>query len=1046
VLENKALWCFRILIIAVCASTFSRSYGAQPIITKSSISSLLQQPTVSAIYRDRAGILWIGTQQGLHRFDGASVIVFNSDKSNHYWIPESEIKDITEDIDGNVLVATSGGELLKWNQQSEAFESLAHSGNIGKTGLVRVLVSKRGNIWLLSKDGLFLYDPTFANSAKWAISFGSQNNIGRLHDIAEDESGNIWVGGSLGLAKITPEGKSIESFDLEKIQLSQSSALTALEINIEGNLIVGTDTGQLIVWDVKESKLLSKTRIASDSSVYISDFVSYGDVLIVGTDRGLYASDNNFSLLKDIGDKGEGLSNSDVFKLFRSEKYIWVGTIDGLYILSFTPFELFNSKNSRISNDILAFEEDNDSNIWVGTYSGLYRYNENTNIHSKFELTASTSDNQRVATVAAIGSELWLGFLRGGVQVVNVHNGDSQSYNLTNSYSIKNSNKPATTKILADQSNQNIFIATYDRGLFQITTEGAISLYENQSLPERVITSIFQSTNGLLVVSENRIYRHDPKFNKFEQLIFDFQLGGIEPLIYAIRQTDSNEILIGTKDHGLFIWRRESQDRIESVLQPVYESGLTTATIYGIELDSARNLWCSTQNGIVKLDPKGKLIKRFTTADGLQGNDFALGASFTSREGLIYFGGANGYNRFDPNEVSIDNSPSPMRLSSISLPKEDERNIGDVNQLKSLELTYRDHFITFQFSVLDFIFPERNQYRYKLENFDPEWIENGTRNTATYTNLPAGEYILRVQGANSAGIWNLEGITLPVRVLPPPWLTWWAYTIYGTGLLLLGWSAHRIYHSYAIDRKSAQLAAEMFEAANQADDDMQEQLELQDELIRSSFEHTQATLGIVSDYISLRSGSQPDNQTRDLTDCSVKRIAALSMLEECLYYQAGESVVDLHKYTEGLIPILLRNSSVRPETIITINEVTSELLPAQLATPLSMVFYELLENCVQHAFDLNSPANYIRLRLTHNSMNVPSEGSFELSVSDNGVGLPDSIENLALESSGISVVLSIAQKLGGTLQCPDSSGGATISLAFHYTEASNYPDNQENLA
>jgi ligand-binding sensor domain-containing protein/two-component sensor histidine kinase len=1036
---------FRVVILAICASMICRSYAAQPIITKSSISRLLQQPTVSAIHRDRAGILWIGTQQGLHRFDGANVSVFNSDKNNHNWIPDSEISDIKEDIDGNLLVATSGGILLEWNPQTEAFDSVAHGGSLGKTRLIRLLPSKLGSIWLLSKDELILYDLTFGNSANWVNNFDLQNIIGGLHDIAEDRLGNIWVGGSLGLATISPESESVRSFDLETIQLSQSTSLTALEINSEGNLIVGTDTGHVIVWDVKRSKLLAKAVIADNPSAYISDFIVYGETLIIATDRGLYVSDNNITNIMDISGKGEGLSNSDVFRLFRNGKYIWIGTVDGLYILSFTPFDLFNSKNSHVSNDILAFEKDNEGGLWVGTYSGLYRYNEDTKIHSKFELTSPLASNQRVASIARVGDELWLGFLRGGLQVVNVHSGHSQIYDLLDSIGIKDPNKPSVTKILANQSTQNIFVATYDRGLFQINTEGTVSFYENQMLPEKAITFIFQSRNSLLVISENRIYRHDSKLDTFEQLKFDFQLGGAKPFIYALWQGENDDILIGTKDHGIFIWPGERQNENGAVLRPVKESGLSTSTIYGIESDSERNLWCSTQNGIVKLDPKGHLIKRFTTADGLQGNDFALGASFTSKDGLMYFGGANGYNRFDPQEVNIDNSPSPMRLSSISLPKNDDRNIGDVNQLKSLQLTHRDHFVTFQFSVLDFIFPERNQYRYKLENFDPEWIENGTRNTATYTNLPAGEYVLRVQGANSAGIWNLEGITLPVSVLPPPWLTWWAYTTYGTAFLLVGWSAHRIYHSYAIDRKSAQLAAEMFEAANQADDDMQEQLELQDELIRSSFNHTRTTLGIVSDYISHRSGNQSEDELRDLTDCSVKRIAALSMLEEYLFYQAGESVVNLHKYTEGLIPLLLQNSTVKPETLVTINEVTSELLPAQLATPLSMVIYELLENCVQHAFDLESPANYLRVRLAQTSTDTPEGRSVELSVSDNGIGLSDSIENLALRGSGISVVLSIAQKLGGTLQSADSSSGTSISLAFRYTDNPTYSDVQTNI-
>ncbi len=768
----------------------------------------------------------------------------------------------------------------------------------------------------------------------------------------------------------------------------------------------------------------------------------YGTMLIIATDRGLFASDNHLSLMQNLGDTGDGISNPDVYSLFRDGKYIWIGTIDGLDILSFAPFELFNSRNSSVANSVQAFEEDGLGRVWIGTYSGLYIYDDDTRAHSRFNYNiksdSSVLGSQGVATIANTDNELWLGFFQSGVRIVDV---------VTSNYhtpDLNNADKMAITKISAGNDSEGVWIATYENGLFRITAENTYSYYENQTLPEKTITLLFQSTTGLLAVSENRIYQHDRQSDQFRLIEFKFRLGGKRPFIYSMAQANNGDILIGTKDHGLFIWSRENQIGDVYSLQQAQGSDLTTSIIYAIELDSKGNLWCSTQNGIVKLDSKGHLIKRFTTADGLQGNDFALGASFTSRKGLIYFGGVNGYNRFDPNEVSIDTSSSPMRLTSIKLPRLDERNLGDVNELESLQLTHRDHFVTFQFSVLDFIFPERNQYRYKLENFDPDWIENGKRNTATYTNLPAGNYVLRVQGANSAGIWNREGISLAVHVVPPPWFTWWAYSIYGMAFIFLVWVAHRIYHSYAIDRKSAQLATQMFEAANRADDDMQEQLELQDELIHSSFEHTRTTLGLVSDCISHRSGGQSENEIRELAESSVKRIAALSILEDSLYYQAGESVANLHKYTEDIIPVLLQRSSVRPETIITINEITSVLLPTQLATPLSMVIYELLQNCMQYAFDLRSPANYIHLKLILNTTNESTASNFELSVRDSGIGLPDSIENLALESSGISIVLSIVTKLGGTLQCSDTSG-TTIYITLPNPNESNYLDTKVGL-
>ncbi len=1015
------------------------AYGAQPRVTESRLSNLLQQPTVSAIYRDKSGILWIGTQQGLHRFDGANLTVFDSDRSNQYWIPESEIRDITEDSTGNILVVTSGGVLLKFNQQTESFDAIKTFAPVERTNLVRLIASKHNSTWLLSRDGLFLFDAKFQSTADWVTNLNLANTIGRLHDFLEDESGNLWVAGTLGLGKVTPQSKSFVAFDLETLGLSKNSRLTALEVNSESNLIVGTDTGQLVAWDTHTSTSLATASIGGNSANYVSDFVMYGDLLVIATDRGLFASDNHLSYVKSLDDKGGGLSNPDVYSLLRDGKYVWVGTIDGLDILSFSPFELFNLKNSGVSNDTLAFEEDREGRVWVGTYSGLYRFSETINSHSSYGLDISATDNQIVTTIAARGSELWLGFLRGGIQVVNTDVGSVRSLNLTNSTS---SNTLAITKLLISNHNQDIWIATYDHGLFRITAAGTVSYFENQTLPEKTITLIFQAKADVLAVSENRVYRYHFHTDQFRHIEFDFSLGGKKPLIYSIKQSSNDDILIGTKDHGLFIWSRENQINNQFLLIPILEKTLSTSTIYGIEQDSKANLWCSTQYGIVKLDSKGHLIKRFTTADGLQSNDFALGASFTSRDGLIYFGGVNGYNRFDPNEVDIDSSPSPIRLAGISFPKQDERIIGDADKLESLQLTHRDYFVTFQFSVLDFISPERHQFRYKLENFDPYWIENGTRNTATYTNLPSGEYVLQVQGANSAGIWNRDGISLPVSVLPPPWLTWWAYSIYSMFILFVVWSAHRIYHSYVVDKETSRLTTQMFEAANKADDDMQEQLELQDDLIHSAYQHQLTTLSMVGDVISQQSSKQPNEGICSFANNSLKRVAALTILEDCLYYQSGVSVANLHKYTEDILPVILNGSALKPETVVTINEITSALLPAELATPLSIIIYELLENCIQHAFEPESPANYIHLKLLPNA--IYAADTFDLSIHDSGVGLPDTIENLVFEGSGISVVQSIVQKLGGTLQSSGATGttGTTVSMTFPKFDEADIRDNQ----
>ncbi|MEZ5504116.1 MAG: triple tyrosine motif-containing protein, partial [Halioglobus sp.] len=290
------------------------------------------------------------------------------------------------------------------------------------------------------------------------------------------------------------------------------------------------------------------------------------------------------------------------------------------------------------------------------------------------------------------------------------------------------------------------------------------------------------------------------------------------------------------------------------------------------------------------------------------------------------------------------------------------------------------------------------------------------RNTATYTNLPAGEYTLRVQGANSAGIWNRDGINLRIHVLPPPWLSWWAYGLYSAALGLLIWGLHRIYRSYAIDKNSNELANEMFEAESRADDELQEQFEIQEEIIASAYDHNQTTLSLLGDCISVRSSNHTEEPGRKLAKISVRRISALSRLEDCLYYQAGGPRVDLNKFTDSIISDLLAASTTKPETVISINEVTSTLIPADLASRLAIIIVELVENCLFHAFAADSPVNYIHITMTPRTSFQPFAHYLELTVRDSGVGLPDDFDESVFEDSGIAIVHSIIESLGGEIE------------------------------
>jgi ligand-binding sensor domain-containing protein len=420
------------------------SYSAQPRISKAIISSQLQQPTVSSIFRDSKGVLWIGTQQGLHRFDGANHNIFNSNRSNKNWIPNSYIQDIAEDSDGNLLVAPSSGELLKYNRKEESLHAISQDNIFYGTKLRGLLTSNQGSAWILSDDGLFPWKSRFEQIPGWLRNSDLLNRIGTPTTISEDDSGNILVGGYLGIAIFFLQEETIVSYDLKTLGVPKNAKITALESGSDNTLFFGTSTGNVATVDIFSGNILSQASVAELGPTFISSLLLHQYDLIIATDRGLYSANENLSSIEDLGNQGAELSNTDIYSLYEDGKHIWIGTGDGLDILSFASFDLLNQRNSDVYNDIFAFEEDAQGRIWIGTYTGLYRYDDVTQSHIKVDLRLKNFgfDDQRITTIFSRRNQLWVGSLGGGVKIFNMESGESRSF------ALNNTNDLAITKIL----------------------------------------------------------------------------------------------------------------------------------------------------------------------------------------------------------------------------------------------------------------------------------------------------------------------------------------------------------------------------------------------------------------------------------------------------------------------------------------------------------------------------------------------------------------------------------------------------------------------
>ena len=534
------------------------------------------------------------------------------------------------------------------------------------------------------------------------------------------------------------------------------------------------------------------------------------------------------------------LSDGWIWSLFEdSLGNLWIGT-DGGGLNRFLPdreaFERFvsdPSDPSSLSHDhIRVIYEDTAGMLWIGTDDGgLNRLDPATRRFTRFAHDPSNPaslSNDRVRTITEDASgALWVSTDGGGINIFDSINGNFR--HLRHDDSVPHSLSDDRVRVIRETADGAIWVGTYENGLDRLAvaterfTHFVHAADDGQSLTNDNVRDLFQDSMGTLWVATDGglstwvqetqsfvQHVHDPldrtslSDNRVDAVIEDrggvlwvgtyngvnqwnLAMGAIalyEPangldsgVIRAFTEDSRDRIWIGTKAAGLNYWDPSNRRaHIPTFRRYLRSDGLPSSVVYGILGDDQDNVWLSTSRGLTRLNPATGHVKNYDVSHGLQGNEFNHAAQFRSRDGRLFFGGSNGFNAFHPDRVRDNDHAPPVILTEFL--KFNEAVPLDGPTDSSIQLTYKDSMIAFEFAALDFTAPERNQYRYKLEGFDNDWNNVGVQRRATYTNLPAGEYTLRVQAANNDVLWNEEGLALAIVVGTPPWWSWWAILLY----------------------------------------------------------------------------------------------------------------------------------------------------------------------------------------------------------------------------------------------------------------------------
>lgn len=762
----------------------------------------LSQNTVFCMLQDSDGFLWIGTEEGLNRYDGYSFLVLKHDPGDPHSLSHSSVFSLMEDAGGSLWVGTMGGGLNRLDRKTLKFTNYKHDprdpGSIGNNFVNALLQDSKGRMWVGTRGGLNRFNP------KTGKFFRHRCKEVSIWALLEDRDGKIWVGTrEYGLNRFTPETAKIEQF--RHIPGNPHSLshnwVRAIHEDSEGNLWVGTLGGGLNLLE-RGKKQFRHFRYAPRVSTSISsdDIVSiFGDsdgFLWVGTaNRGLnIKAPGSFQFRRYLPDsrKPGSVSGKAIMSITQDRTGVmFIGTGTGGLSKSSKwtrKFKLLQRDEfcgtSLCSNHIWAVIEDTNRQLWIGTDSGLDRLDraKETFRHYKHIPGDSSSLSHDVARCLLEDPDgsIWVGTMGGGLNRWNpeadsftryLHNhGDSTSIGHSHVFRIYRDN---LGRMWCGLYNGGLSILHKDEKTFTTFRHepgNALSLSNN------TITALLEDSGGnLWIGTEEGLNRWDKNNHTQLKPVFAryFNKPG-EPgsishnSIKTIFRDSSGRLWIGT-GRGLNRWIPQSRS---FVLYSV-EHGLPNETVYSILEDAEGHLWLSTNQGLSRFDPQKDTFKNYDVDDGLQGNEFNGGAFFKNKTGEMFFGGINGISYFKPRDIRDNPFTPPVYITGykkFNKPVPLDTQIAYQNEVR---LDYDENFISFQLAVLDYSNPRKNRYRYKLENFDRDWIDNRFNRVVSYTNLDGGTYHLRVKGSNHDGTWNPQETVLKIVVVPPFWKTTW---------------------------------------------------------------------------------------------------------------------------------------------------------------------------------------------------------------------------------------------------------------------------------
>ena len=758
----------------------------------------LGQNTVNALAQDALGFVWVATQGGLHRYDGQRYVQYRHDPRDPASLPDSYVTALAPEGDRSLWVGSYSQYVARLDLATGAIRRYEVLGGEQTQREVAALLPHAGKVWVGTLAGLERLDPETGTRDRVITLDPKVLRDAPRQSLVAGRDGEVWYGTRTGLYRIGARG------GVERVR--PNLAVRALAFDHRGQLWIGSMQGLY--------------RLASDGRSLLQVWPAAGEparevrAIVEGPDHRLWLSLSRQGVLRLDPATGQslqlreqpgvtsGLPEDGINALMIDRGgMLWLGgdfrgvtVTDPLgtrfgYILN---LDGGGRHNPATDDSVRAIAQDASGALWLGTDDARFlRYDPVADRFDDYTPRLPLppgSDRARVmALVRQRDGSIWMGTMR-GLMRLDPRSGSIEPVSL-GSYS----GTPIRSLMLARSGA--LWIGTANNGALRYSPDGEVLHYGHREgdphqLSHPAVHAVLEDGRGRIWLGTgDGLDLLDPATGQLRHFRHDIKAPGSLPsnLVRALWQATDGRIWVGT--HAGLSRVVENAGASIGFAHPLADAlhDRPVPVVYSMIEAPAGTLWLGTDNGLTRFDTRTERYRIHGMADGLQDLEFNGGAATTLSDGRLAFGGVRGVNVFDPRPLRDSTYLPPLRLLSARIGGDVSGNHGTLSQSDALSIPDGADLLRLRVGALDYAPSADIQYRYRLEGFDPAWIDNGRQQDITYTRLPPGEYVLHVQATNRDGVWNPQGLKLPVRVAPP----WWRHprVIAFTGLLLLSFGA-----------------------------------------------------------------------------------------------------------------------------------------------------------------------------------------------------------------------------------------------------------------